>query len=602
MLQPSPAWKVDHAVLATYSADLVAVVTALLALSGADFDHRRTGSRVEVVRAIEALRGKVRVVAQKGRLVLPKRAQPILNLLDQFVVEVDLDERDRSWHPKAALVRYVRAGKNPEFQWRLWIGSRNLTRSLNWEAGFMIESRPDGKGDRVDGIGDIGAELAARANLVGLSPSGVRAELDQLTWESPPGVKTKSVHLIGNGKGLAFPPPPGDLAQAFLISPFLDVETVRLFDGWKSSAAKRTLVSTAGELNRIAGETARVFENFGQDEILACDAPELPGEVVEMFSPDESSEAENKTLEDEDIPPSGLHAKMICVQNKTGADLWLGSANATKRAWTGKNFEVVAHLELKPDAAKGLVEFVRSECQRCEPIPPQQLDENNEEVLEDERKRLASIWSPTQLNRDGLLVITSPSPPPIVASDVLMDVAPLGQLWKSWPTGVTLLQFPGISEAGWCNLIQVRLRLGEKVLAWVQSAPLTPAITANRDRAVIAHYLEPRSFLLWLRSLLLDQPAGEGGGDWDDDGVIPQARKKSGRSWKSVADASPTVEEILAAWARNPNSFAEADSKVREYLNEMEKKAAATSAQEDVVLLSKFRATWLMLAKELNDE
>jgi len=31
----------EHAVLATYSADFVAVVTALLALSGADFDHRR---------------------------------------------------------------------------------------------------------------------------------------------------------------------------------------------------------------------------------------------------------------------------------------------------------------------------------------------------------------------------------------------------------------------------------------------------------------------------------------------------------------------------------------------------------------------------------
>src|SRR4051794_13542356 len=84
-LRPATGWKTDHAILATYSADLVAVVTSLLALSGCDLDGRRAPSRVEVVRAVEILRGRVKILAQEGRVVLPRTAPPILALLDQFL-------------------------------------------------------------------------------------------------------------------------------------------------------------------------------------------------------------------------------------------------------------------------------------------------------------------------------------------------------------------------------------------------------------------------------------------------------------------------------------------------------------------------------------
>ncbi len=61
LLKPPDGWKTDHAVLCTYSADLVVIITSLLALSGCDLESRRTGTRVELVRAIEALRGRVRI-------------------------------------------------------------------------------------------------------------------------------------------------------------------------------------------------------------------------------------------------------------------------------------------------------------------------------------------------------------------------------------------------------------------------------------------------------------------------------------------------------------------------------------------------------------
>src|SRR5882762_9381556 len=85
LLRPPEGWRTDCAILSTYSADLVVIVTALLALTGCDLDNRRTGSRVELVKAIEALRGRVRVLAQVGRLAIPNTPRPILKLLDKFV-------------------------------------------------------------------------------------------------------------------------------------------------------------------------------------------------------------------------------------------------------------------------------------------------------------------------------------------------------------------------------------------------------------------------------------------------------------------------------------------------------------------------------------
>src|ERR1035441_5140645 len=71
LLNPPDGWRTDCAILSTYSADLVVIVTALLALTGYDLDSGRVGGRVELVKAIEALRGKVRVLAQVGRVPVP---------------------------------------------------------------------------------------------------------------------------------------------------------------------------------------------------------------------------------------------------------------------------------------------------------------------------------------------------------------------------------------------------------------------------------------------------------------------------------------------------------------------------------------------------
>src|SRR5205814_430174 len=142
---------------------------------------------------------RVRILAQEGRVVIPAAPVPILKLLDQFVFTIVTDERESSFHPKAAFLRFQNLDDPNDRQWRIWIGSRNLTRALNWEAGLAFVSRSDGKGQHIDGLPAVGEALAARAKLPGLKPKVLRAELAKLTWECPPGCEIRRISVLGPG-------------------------------------------------------------------------------------------------------------------------------------------------------------------------------------------------------------------------------------------------------------------------------------------------------------------------------------------------------------------------------------------------------------------
>ena len=51
--------------------------------------------------------------------------------------------------------------------------------------------------------------------------------------------------------------------------------------------------------------------------------------------------------------------------------------------------------------------------------------------------------------------------------------------------------------------------------AWLQIASCDPPPEEARDHAIIAQYLDPRTFLWWLRSMLTNDPAHLAGGDWE---------------------------------------------------------------------------------------
>jgi hypothetical protein len=134
--------------------------------------------------------------------------------------------------------------------------------------------------------------------------------------------------------------------------------------------------------------------------------------------------------------------------------------------------------------------------------------------------------------------------------------------------------------------------------AWLQIAPCEPPPDEERDHALIAQYLDPRTFLWWLRSLLSDDPAHAAGGDWDAEPHTP-ATASVNDSRSTDIGFMPTVEEILRSWARDSSAFVSADEKVKSYLKELERRADESGAAADVDLLRAFRQTWEALALEL---
>jgi hypothetical protein len=592
LLSPPEGWRTDCAILSSYSADLVVIVTALLALTGCDLDNRRTGSRVELVKAIEALRGKVCVLAQTGRMAIPYTFRPILKLLDKFVKTIDADETVSSWHPKVAIVRYHNIEDASDRQWRVWLGSRNLTRSLNWEAGLVLASQSDGKGQHIPGLAVVGEALAARAKLAPLSAKNVGKELADLTWECPPGSEVRRVSLLGPGLAKGFPQPPPDTDRMFVVSPFLDAQTVGAASDWGSPKTRRILVSTAMELQRLLREDDKIFARF--QDLRVQPLPDLPVEGTATLG-EESQAVE--IAESEDPPPVGLHAKLLFAAKGTRRQFWLGSANATERGWQGRNFEVIAELSIARDTADVIEEFVAT-CESFNPAtPPPKIDED-EEALEQARKLLSGRWPLRQRISEDELAIEASAAPPLADATIKVEVAALGRPWNVWPRGAVCILLPGMRRWQRTDFVQIRVVRGERMCAWLQIAPCDPPPDEERDHALIAQYLDPRTFLWWLRSLLNDDPAHAAGGDWDAEAHVSAAAAINDSGAADIG-FMPTVEEILRSWARDSSAFANADEKVKAYLKELEHRANESGAAADVELLKAFRQTWEILAMEL---
>jgi hypothetical protein len=598
LLRPPDGWQVENAILTTYSADLVVVVTALLALTGCDLDYRRTGSRVELVKAIEALRGRVRIIAQANRVAVPQKNRPILKLLDNFLAVVETDENESSWHPKIALVRYYRTNDKTDRQWRVWLGSRNLTHAMNWDAGLTLTSRADGCGQSVAGLADLAAALAARAKLAAMSSTDVQNELAALTWECPSDCEVQEISLLGPNLAAGFPTPPADTDRVLVVSPFLDPTAdssiVREIAQWGGTQTQRTLISTASDLQRLWETDSNVFNGFAK--VCTLPFPELPVEGTELLAED-TPDAAVETAEGEELPPAGLHAKLFLAANRTHRQLWIGSANATRRGWDGRNFEVVAATLIGRDAADALLEFAASGEEFKPSSSPSVVDEH-EKAIEHARKLLSRGWLLRQEVREDESLIVASSPPPMAGLAVRLEVAALGGTWTVWPDGDSRLCLSGLRRTNRSNLLQVRLSSGDRMCEWLQIAPCDPPPDEARDRALIAQYLDPRTFLLWVRSLLADEDTHPNDADWDDDGD-GHGGKGGYADNRPETGLLPTVEEILRAWARDEAAFRAADEKVRAYLSDLERRAAENNQPADLELLQTFQKTWNTLATEL---
>jgi hypothetical protein len=445
----------------------------------------------------------------------------------------------------------------------------------------------------VPGIPELGSMLAQNAALPGLPAGKIRSELRQVRWDAPTGCVVNSLRILSGEVGRTLPTEPPRVQKLVVISPFLDGTVVEAFGKWGDANTNRTLLSSRSELTKLAAQAGKPLARFS--ELLFLDSP-----IADDETDGDAADRENADSQDEEPEPRGLHAKLIYAESPSGRRIWTGSANATQRGWTGPNTEVITELDVTPEVTAGLEDFVKSATTvRHEELGDAAEADPIEERLEEARKQVASAWNATQRYDDSGPILSNSTDPNPTDEGVELSVGLLGAAQITWPRGSVSLHLPRVAAGEVTELVRCRLAIGDASVSWLQRAPIDPPPGDERDRQALARYLDPRTFLLWIRSLLTGEPLGDGGGDWDDHPESHSQRipPKAGPTWWA-----PTIEEVLKSWSRDPSSLGLINKKVRQYLKLYEQQTGSELAAEERKVVADFHATWQVVTRSLLTE
>lgn len=583
-LRPERDETVRLALFATYSVDLSAIAAMLLALIARN-NEKGSGAAIDFAEAVDQLRHRVRIIVQRGRIIRPVALPKVAGILDQFVIEQKHNERIRSWHPKIALVAYE--DQKGATHWKLWIGSRNLSRSQDLEVGVLIDGyEKRGKGRmRLAGIGDLGAHLARAADRTDASSIG--KELGSIWWAAPEGFRLRSLlNGLEDGVALAVEPPTGTIDGITIVSPFLSPNFLEKAGRWGSNGA-RTLVSSMPALLDIANRSKVSLAGFSR--VLAYAAPD------EAIKEKEPEGYKASTQDDEAEPqPLSLHAKLVVFHQRHTTIVRVGSANATDRAWDGRNSEVMLELEAG-DAFNAGLDFLIG---KATPVTIETLsqtiptDTSQTDTLEESRKELMAVWDPI-LHRNGdCFVLDARGEPKLTDTSHHLAVGHVNGDFLEWPLHGVNLDLGAIPLSIQSAFIKVRISSAEGSVQWMQRVKVDPPLDERRDIAALASHMGVRSFHDWMRAMLGEDAISLENITWDKE----MEASANGRNTQGYSRL--TLEDILTAWARDETAFTRADKHFKPYVEALltHDESLSTAEKED---LKELAHIWAIARRQL---
>lgn len=580
-LRPPAGFVTDSALGTTYSLDLVTAAATLISLNGAardTADLTLTGT----LRALHQLEDRVRFVAQQGCIYpLSGTAPGVLPLLDRLVHTVPFDLSRSAFHPKVWIVRQREVGTGgSDVRYVLLIGSRNLTGDVSWDLGVALEGVvcPD---QATNLKGQTLADFVRFAcQNAGIESFGDRFhDVGNVVWNLPEGEAEfgfqRNVPTDWAHSALAHLPT--DVDSVLLVSPFLDVTTVKQSVKLWGHVKDRRLVAGLADLDKVA-------HGGGRDALLTLTPRflEAAREEPSAQGDREAGAAENAEVE---VGARGLHAKVIALWKRSRAIVVVGSANLTCRGWRGGNCEAWLKITGRSEAADALWQW--SEDLAAEyraPVASTEIPElDDEKVLDDAHHHVAAqAYTMHESIAGGVARIeTGTAPVQGAPSEVSLRITRLSQPVASsaWPKNERHAQLPGCEPAERTEFLIFTLRHGSgpdaPERAWVQKVELLPPLDSGRDGALLQRVLGPQEFLEYLRGYL--DPAAA------DEPDEPQSPNGRGQGVANASDpgiqGALRLEALLRALARGPDdtllalrraieayrSFAKADDGLSEF-------------------------------------
>ena len=594
-LQPEPGWAIERAVVASYSADLRVVAAAMLALCGAGQDPE-LANRVRFAQALHRLRGKVAFVVQRGRIHQPHRLNRISTLLDRFLFEADCNEGQggRSWHPKFVVSQWK--NRNKETSWRLWLGSRNLTRDLSRDVGLLLTP-----GDQPLPSESMAELSRAIQELQRWLPRDavpfddrVMQSLLQAKWRLPVGVGRIDLRWIAGED--RFPVVDEDelVDEAIVISPFVDEKTLNRTRHWTKPDVKPAIVAPLTELSRECPSDSSLLKMADLHVMAPSPDDGLPSDQAEPSADNSASDGGQDREVDRSDEAVAIHAKLIYLRHGKKKRLWLGSPNFTHRGWKN-NYELAACLTgpLTSDPWGDELRLIVSRMERFpEPPPISTPSESASDRLETLRKKLSATWKLSQKRKGNRVSLqaTTPFMPPDSAIKLQVGLPWESGVLQSWPAGHRSVDLGDVPLEACGELILFMLSLGEATTAsWLMRAPFTSPLDERRDKAALYAYLGPDGYLSLLNAtanaaLPIFAPP------WDE----PRTEMVHSHGPSATPTSGPTLESLLKLYVASAEQFQDFARIVEEYRLEESRCAVPSSPERRAAVerLNDFNRLW----------
>ena len=387
LIRPPSGYRLDFAVLTTYTLDL----EALLVLPLSVLAHPDGGLEellADPLRLHQAIRDagdRVHAFVDEKGIAIPRGARVLYSMLESSVHPVRAPNRG-AFHPKvwvarftavdAAAVNEVAVNEAADDLLRVAVLSRNLTFDRSWDVALASEA-PLRSRRFVAASRPLHDFLRALPQLAtGRLPQGiverVEALADQVTrtaFPAPDGFDSPiAFHAIGLTPRRRSWSPPSSGHRTLAVAPFAN--RTGLDAVGRLSGDDRILVSRQEELDKLSDDALTAWNEVlvlsdtaqGEAEDAPADAAEDgPAETAKDGAADTADTAAPAVADANeggagtgvDARPSGLHAKMIAVEHGWRVTWSVGSANLTAAAFTGGNVEMMASVSGKKGGASG---------------------------------------------------------------------------------------------------------------------------------------------------------------------------------------------------------------------------------------------------------
>ena len=542
LLRPPPGHRLDLAVLTTYTLDL----EALLALPLGVLAHAEGGMEdmladpLLLTQALREAGDRIHVFVDKAGIAVPGKKRRLYAMLESSVHPVRVPNGG-AFHPKVWVARFM--ANNETALLRVAVLSRNLTFDRSWDIALASEASP------------MPRQRAKPSRPL----SDLLRELPNLTTEElEPRVAKRMKALADEAGRTRFPSPEGfeDPVEFHVLG------LSRRQRPWRPLTGGSRVLAIAPFVNRTALDALLNGTKEGEHMLVSRqeELDKLPDAALEAWGIFVLSDAAHEEPEDgTGTSPTGLHAKMTAVEHGWDVTWYVGSANLTAAAFTGRNVEMMAAVTGRRgrrtgNHGNGIDRFLESGFENlCTPYRRSDREPEDDDVVQ-ARQRIKEA-------RDVL-----------TAAKLTVACSPAGESWNwtlkgriTLPDGVEAVAWPiSVSEdrarpldppSSW-TLPLVRLtafaafRLHVPVRG-VDDVRMTLRLPANgmpedRIHQVLRTLIDsPERFLLFLRALL---GGLDGMVDWAKDG----SDGGEGGAWGEGFAGETLLEDMVRAAARDP--------------------------------------------------